>query len=568
MKVCVLFNPRAGSAEKMGALREKLSGDAVVAFKELGPDDRLDRVAAEAAREGFDIVAVAGGDGSVHAVASGLIEARPAATLALLPLGTGNDFCRTLAIPLDPLAAADLLRTGTVRTIDVARVGACQTGYMVNAATGGFSGKVASAVTSDLKQWWGPLAYLRGAIGPITDPPQYHVSIRFDDGPAESFDLLNLVVANARTAAGGIPVAPQADPEDGRLDVVLVRSGDTLDLSVIAARLMHGDYQDDENVVHRLAARVEIDSEPPLPMSIDGELCEGPRFTFEIVPKSLRVLAGPDYQPVPPRDRPVDDEEEEEETPRSVPAPREIRKGLVTRAFGLVAGFLLLVKRTPAASITGLGLIAVAVLFFAWLANGVAGGSWAEANAAGQARVRAPASPALDRLALAVTWLGGTAGTTMVVVVLLAVFLGNRHYLTAATLVAVVAGVLAIEAILKPLFAIARPPHLGGIYPHEATHAFPSGHALRGVAIFGFVAALAAARGWRRRRAGWFAVAILCLLLAVGICWSRVYLGVHWPTDVIAGAAAASAWVAACLLARHFAMTKQRRSSANPRGNI
>lgn len=567
MKVCVLFNPRAGSAEKMAALRAKFSADAVAAFKELGPDDHLDRVAVEATREGFDIVAVAGGDGSVHAAASGLVEARADATLALFPLGTGNDFCRTLAIPLDPLGATELLQTGAVRTIDVARVGGCQTGYMVNAATGGFSGKVASEVTSDLKQWWGPFAYLRGAIGPIADPPRYHVAIRFDDGPVESFDLLNLVVANARTAAGGIPVAPQANPEDGRLDVVLVRSGDTLDLSVIAARLMHGDYQGDENVVHRLAARVEIDSEPPLPMSIDGELCEGSRFTFEIVPKSLRVLAGPDYQPVPPRDRPVEDEDDEE-TPVSVPAPREIRKGLVARAFGLVAGLLLLVKRTPAASMTGLGLIAVAVLLFAWLANGVAGGGWAEANAAGQAWVRAPASPALDRFALAVTWLGGGAGTAVVVVVLLAVFLGNRHYLTAATLVALIAGVLAIEAVLKPLFAIARPPHLGGDYPHEPTFAFPSGHALRGVAIFGFIAALATVRGWRRRRPGWFAVAILCVLLAGGICWSRVYLGVHWPTDVIAGAAAASAWVAACLLARHFAMTKPERCSANPHGSI
>ncbi|VTS01029.1 Transcription regulator OS=Chondromyces apiculatus DSM 436 GN=CAP_2823 PE=4 SV=1 [Gemmata massiliana] len=64
---------------------------------------------------------------------------------------------------------------------------------------------------------------------------------------------------------------------------------------MVAARLLHGDYLGDENVVHRLARKVEIESHPALPVSIDGELGEGERFTFEVVPGALRALTGPGY---------------------------------------------------------------------------------------------------------------------------------------------------------------------------------------------------------------------------------------------------------------------------------
>ena len=143
--------------------------------------------------------------------------------------------------------------------------------------------------------------------------------------------------------------------------------------------------------MHRLAERVEIESDPPLPLSIDGELCEGPRFTFEVFPGSLRVLAGPGYVPVPVREPAIEDEEDE-----SVPAPEasplETPRGFVPRVFGLLTGMLLLAKRMPGAYLLVLGGIAVAVLVFAWLANGAVGGRWEDANAAGLASVRATAS--------------------------------------------------------------------------------------------------------------------------------------------------------------------------------
>jgi diacylglycerol kinase (ATP) len=553
MKTCVLFNPRAGSAGPIDALRDAIAADPAVSLLEVGPDDDLVQLVAKAVCDGFDVVAVAGGDGSVHAAANGLLQAKCDAALAVIPLGTGNDFARTLAVPLDPVAAVELLRTGTPRTLDAVKVEGTDAGFMVNVATGGFSGLVTAGLTPELKRSWGPLAYLRGAVGPLADPPRFRLDVRFDGGPPEPFEVLNVVVANARTAGGGLSVAPTANPEDGQLDVILVRADDALDLSVIAARLMHGDYTHDENVRHRLAARVEFTSDPPITLSIDGELVEGSRFAFTVVPRALRVLTGPEYHPAPPPESPIDDDEDEP-VPAVAPAVQAVEKTVGQRLFGLVAGLLLLVKRTPRETVIGFGLIAVAVLAFAWLANGVEDEQWVGWNDRLRQAWNPGTQPGLEPLAAAVTWLGGW-GTAVVAVAVLGLFLGRKQYVNAATFVAVLLGVGVLELVLKPLFGIARPP----FYPTSPVvlgYSFPSGHALRGVGVFGFLAALTAARGYRRGQPGWWLLTALCGLLAVGVCWSRIYLGVHWPTDVVAGGIAAAAWVTACLVARHSAMTR------------
>lgn len=538
MRVCVLFNPRSGSADQIAALRAALAGRRKVALRELGPDDDFKQVVAEIARGRCDLIAVAGGDGTVHAAVNGLAPHFPDKPLTIVPLGTGNDLCRTLAIPLDAVAALDLWKTGRRRTIDVIRVEGDRAGYAVNAITGGFSGRVAADVTSELKGFWGPLAYLRGAAGPIAERESYRVTFRFDGGPPETMDLYNLVIANGRTAAGGLPVAPLANPEDGLLDVIVIPAGDLLDTSVVAARLMAGDYHADETVLHRRAKRVEIECDPPIPVSIDGELAEGRRFAFTVVPKALRVLAGPGYRPDPEGEPPEADDWDADAAGR----------GLGSRLFGLVAALMLLVVRMPRGVALGLGLAALAVLGFGLLARVVLAGEWATANQAILDAIEPRGSPRLTAFAEIITGAGHWAVTTALGAGLVAVYAARRRYLDAATLLVVLVGCSLLEPMLKWAFQVERPG------PYEpavavAAYSFPSGHALRGVGLYLCVAALVVARDfksvWR------WVVAIGCVLLAAAVCWSRPYLLVHWPGDVAAGALAAVAWVSGCLVARH-----------------
>jgi diacylglycerol kinase (ATP) len=539
VRVCVLFNPNAGSAGQLDALRELLLARPGITLLEPGSGDELVTMTAEAARGGFDLIAVAGGDGSVHGVVNGLMEVDHRPPLAVLPLGTGNDLCRTLAIPLDPAGAVAALDRRKVKRIDVVRVEGAGSPYAVNAITGGFSGQVAKDVTKDLKAAWGPLAYLRGAAGPIIERAGYTLTVRFDGREPETFHALNLVVANGRTAAGGVLVAPRADPEDGKLDVLIVRHGDFADLSVVTARLMAGDYHVDETVVHRTARRVEVESDPPLPVSVDGELTEGRRFVFACVNRALPVVVGPGYQ-------------------RNARTAWRREPGSVGRwAFGLLAAAVLVLFRLPRLYLASLAAALLATGLFGLLARGVLADDWRPTDERVLGSMRAVATPARTELARAVTTLGdvsvswATAGLVCLGLAL------RRRYFDAITVVVVIAGCGLIELGLKPLFGRDRPAVLEPLTA-AGGFSFPSGHALRGIGLYGCFAALVVLNGPRR----WWRWAVAVPLVAVGvlICVSRLYLGVHWLTDVIGGGLAAAAWLVGCLVARSYALSRKKKA--------
>jgi diacylglycerol kinase (ATP) len=298
MRALVLFNPKAGSARTAHALRDRLAARAEVTLLVPESPERTRREAARAKAEGYDWVVAAGGDGTIHAVVNGLAPDFGAARLAVLPLGTGNDLRRSLAIPDNPLEALDLLDGGEVRRIDLFRVDTPKRSfYGVNTASGGFSGQVQAEVTEEMKAAWGPLAYLRGAAAVLPDLKDYRTTLRLDDGPVETVEALNVIVANGRFAAHGWNVASAADLEDGLLDVIVVRYGPLLDLTAVAAQLLAGDYLESDHVTHRRARRVRIESRPEMWFSVDGELTGEEPITFGVVPQVLRVVVGPDYRP-------------------------------------------------------------------------------------------------------------------------------------------------------------------------------------------------------------------------------------------------------------------------------
>ena len=296
----VLYNGNAGSADPALEVLRAVPGLDLVECED--PEDTVE-AASDAAHAGIDLVVAAGGDGTVHLAANGLLKAgtsaetRPA--LGILPLGTGNDLARTLALPLktDPLEALDTLRRADRRTIDAIRVSHeddhDETDHAINVCAGGFSGAVDEVLTPELKETWGPLAYLVGAVQALPDLSDYHTCLTWDDGPEERVSAYNIVVANARTAGGGKPVAPRADPEDGLLDVVVIKAH--ADIARLAARVLAGDYLDDDDVLFRRARKLAIRSTPGMWFNVDGELRTNVPVTFEAVPQALRACVGPDY---------------------------------------------------------------------------------------------------------------------------------------------------------------------------------------------------------------------------------------------------------------------------------
>jgi len=295
MRICIISNCRAGSSATADEFFEAAACHPDVVLKYTEGEDDAKRFAAEAVREGFDVVAAAGGDGTIHTVVNGLEKDFGRVCLGVIPLGTGNDFPRTLAIPEDPCQALALLGSGIERPIDLMRVEAGgHVVYGVNMAAGGFAGQMQEALP-DLKRQFGPLAYLLGAVTTLPEMTEYATRIRFDDAPPEEITAVNIVVANGRTAGGGHVLAPQANPEDGLLDVVIVRAGPLLDLASLSVQYLAGNYLDHEQVLFRRARRIEIQSEPPMQFEVDGELLPEGAITFQVVPRALRAIVGPGY---------------------------------------------------------------------------------------------------------------------------------------------------------------------------------------------------------------------------------------------------------------------------------
>lgn len=145
------------------------------------------------------------------------------------------------------------------------------------------------------------------------------------------------------------------------------------------------------------------------------------------------------------------------------------------------------------------------------------------------------------------SWLGGWIGLTALGAIAVAVLVRERNWLDLGFVLATFLGVQIVVALLKAWFERPR-PDLGSVVPLPESASFPSGHAAAGAASLGALAVLASERLPSRRARAWLWSAVVVLGLAVGV--SRIALGVHYATDVLAGWCLGLAWLAACLLVR------------------
>jgi diacylglycerol kinase (ATP) len=292
----VVWNPSAGTADSYSQLRAELERRPETLVRETTSHPEARDLVRQCVEDGTELVVAAGGDGTLNAVANGIALASRTATMAVLPVGTGNDFARTLGIPADPAAALALLEQPRVRNVDLIHAeGATGSRFIINMANGGNSQKVAECLDDEMKQRWGPFCYIRGAIEVLVQLEKYQATLRFDDGPPETFGVFNIFLGNGQTCGAGLKVAPLASPEDGLMDVMIVLDGGPIDVATLAARFLVQDFLDSEMVVHRRASRVWIDSEPKMLFVTDGDADTELPATFTILPGVLPVVVGPEY---------------------------------------------------------------------------------------------------------------------------------------------------------------------------------------------------------------------------------------------------------------------------------
>lgn len=271
----IIWNPNSGSAARCADLRAELELRSDVVVEESRSREHAQSLASAAA-ERSDLLVAAGGDGSINAVITGLIESGQDTPFGVIPLGSGNDFARNLNMPLDPrLAAAGLLNADLDR--DTSQMDLVEATFddhritYVNMATGGNSGDVLELLDDEIKLRWGPLCYLRGAIDVLSDLQVYSTVATIDGEEFVDLPLLNILVANGRCTGGGLNVAPHARLDDGMLDVLLILDGTPIDIAAMSAQLLISDYTQSDQVIWRQAREVSLRTEPGMKWTTDGE---------------------------------------------------------------------------------------------------------------------------------------------------------------------------------------------------------------------------------------------------------------------------------------------------------
>ncbi|KAF1054733.1 MAG: Lipid kinase YegS [Stenotrophomonas maltophilia] len=240
------------------------------------------RIVEQALADGYPTIVAGGGDGTAQATAEALAQAGGAASLALLPLGTANDFARAAGIPLEPERALGLLARPP-QPIDLGAMGGR---LFLNMATGGFGSKVTANTPEDLKKLLGGAAYL---LTGLTRFSEVHSAQGRFVGPGFEWEgeFLALGIGNGRQAGGGHVLCPEALADDGLLDVsILPRPTDLLG----ALGGLLGNRLDSSGLFIR--ARVpwlELQAGEGMALNLDGEPLEASHARFEVRPAALRL---------------------------------------------------------------------------------------------------------------------------------------------------------------------------------------------------------------------------------------------------------------------------------------
>lgn len=290
MKTCVVLNPKAGSVQDVDALVARLRRipkTEVCITSKRGSAVSLTRTAL---RKGCKLIVAAGGDGTLNEIVNALGEKNSGVRVGLIPLGTGNDFARTLGLPTEVEAAIDLLRAGKTRMIDLVRATSDRVRHFVNVSAGGFSGLVDEKLTPKMKRTWGPLAYLRGATAALPELRAYRTTLSLDNKESLKLSLYNVVIANGRYVAGGRLIAPEASVDDGLLDIVLIQERSAPELALLAAQVALGNHLSSDAIVFRRAAKVTVNSRPGMRFNVDGELVGKGPAVFEVLPSALQFV--------------------------------------------------------------------------------------------------------------------------------------------------------------------------------------------------------------------------------------------------------------------------------------
>lgn len=295
-KTVVIINPAGGSSDE--DFRATIEGELKshnVTFEmhDTDPEKGGEEIAQNALNEGATHLIACGGDGTVMSIVNGIgkweegkSQSEKTVTLSIVPGGTANLLAGALEIPSDAAEAVAVAVQGVERSIDLGRCGEHSFALGVGL---GLTERLVSQTSAEEKEKIGKLAYAKAMLREMGVRPTTF-SFKLDDKPEQHARGVAIVIANAGKIGGGFSFAPDAKMDDGVLDLCILHRFYFRDVLRMIWHSITKNLPEDRAVSFFQAGRIEIRSDPPLDLQVDGEVVDmkTPLVT-EVLPQSLRV---------------------------------------------------------------------------------------------------------------------------------------------------------------------------------------------------------------------------------------------------------------------------------------
>ena len=294
-KLLLVYNPVAGAGEFGGWLDECIEvlqdgGYLVSAYRTTG---NIGDLFVQNAAKDYDVVAVAGGDGTINRVVNAMAKNGIEVPIGIIAAGTANDLARHIGVADGFLEACKAITKGTVQPMDL---GMINDDYFVNVCAGGLFSNVSHNTHQDLKNTLGRLAYYIKGMEQLQNPSPLKIRLQTSSEAIEDELMLFLVLNSARLGGLG-DVCPPAEIDDGLFDFVGFRNISLLDIPSLVIKILSRDYLGDKRILFRRDGyfRIELAETPKnsefILTDVDGE--PGPKMPITIrnLPKALRIIS-------------------------------------------------------------------------------------------------------------------------------------------------------------------------------------------------------------------------------------------------------------------------------------
>lgn len=281
----LVYNPRSGDASFKGRL-DRVIGQLQKQGIEVHPwrlgrncfvEDLIKDMKKNEDDKFYDGILVSGGDGTISNTVSAMIRSDLKLPIGIFPYGTSNDFATYLGIPKNVDDCCDLVISGNTKFIDVGKV---NDKHFINVVSMGMLMGIPHNTDTQLKNSLGKIAYYIKGLEELPKITAFSAEIITKDRTVVEDELLLLLVLNSSAAGGFGKLAPDAQVDDGLLDIVAIRSGNLAELLGVFIRIMTGDVQDDPRIHRFQADSFKINCGSDCPTDVDGE--KGPAVPLEI----------------------------------------------------------------------------------------------------------------------------------------------------------------------------------------------------------------------------------------------------------------------------------------------